>query len=148
MSAGTYYLVGGGLSVLENATLNGNGVTIVNTYPPTKAGAFGPFDFMPGSNVNLTASTSGNLAGIVLFEDRTAPAGTNELSFGDGSAITGTVYLPANQVVFSAKSTSPNTTITGGLIAPIITVKKQVQLTITGTVAGGSSGINKVSMIE
>jgi len=141
-------MVGGGLIVEDGATLTGNGVTIINTYPTGSQSAFDTFDFQPGSTINLTAQTSGSLAGIVLFEDRTAKSGLNQFSFGDGSTLSGTVYLPRNEVYFSAKSTSPNTSIAGALLAPVITVKKQVQLVITGATSGPLATNKKVSLIE
>jgi hypothetical protein len=48
-----------------------------------------------GATVNLSAPTSGPLAGIVMFGDRSMPVGTTfKLDGGSTQEISGAVYLP------------------------------------------------------
>jgi hypothetical protein len=87
LNSGTYILVGGGLSTQSsNSTINGSGVTFYNTYGATTTQgtfAYSPISIAANSNVNLTAPTTGTYAGILFFEDRSAP--TNSDTYGGGS---------------------------------------------------------------
>jgi hypothetical protein len=93
LSAGTYILVGGGLTTQSaNSHIDGTaGVLIYNTKDATHA--YGPISIHANSTVNMKAGVTGTYAGILYFEDRTAPAGSAD-DFGGGStsALEGTIY--------------------------------------------------------
>jgi hypothetical protein len=97
LAQGNYILVGGGLTTQNtNATLVGDKVMIYNTFGHTTN--HGDFDYSPiqlnaNSHVSLKAPTSGTYAGILIFEDRNAPAGTQD-DYGGGSTAVyeGTIY--------------------------------------------------------
>ncbi len=118
LQPGTYYVYGGQFIVDGAVVMNGTGVTIVLTgkttdgYTPTYAN----FRLTAGATVALSAPTTGATAGIVFFEDRTAPStpdtnsystncfsvGCSVLDGGSGISITGAIYLPTRQVNFMA----------------------------------------------
>ncbi len=113
---GTYFLEGGGMSVIGSPTFitgppNGatNGVTFYNT-----SGAGGPYlpISMTGSPTgSLVAPTSGPLAGILFFQDRSVTYSQSNASTinGSGGAIyTGTFYFPTTALTYyGAKALDP-----------------------------------------
>lgn len=96
---GTYFIDGGDLFVNGGATLSGSGVTLVFTGSGSDyAGAV----INGGATISLTAPTSGALAGIAFFGDRRMPVGTSfRLNGGATQNITGAIYLPRAEVVYS-----------------------------------------------
>jgi Flp pilus assembly protein TadG len=117
MSSGTYVLVGGGLSTQDaNSSISGSGVTIYNTFGLTDHGgqtlAYSPINIAATSTVSFTAPTSGTYAGILFFDDRSAPTG-NPDSYGGGSTAVyqGVIYNPNNGVIMYGNS-SVNTQYT------------------------------------
>jgi Flp pilus assembly protein TadG len=117
LSPGTYYmdvatgLVGGfGLSVLLGGKLTGTGVTIVLTSSALVN--------LPGlsllGTVNLTAPSSGQYAGLVLFEDRPALLGVlpgPNLAFALSPAVNlvGTIYAPHSVVSYAVNGGTTHT---------------------------------------
>jgi hypothetical protein len=93
LNPGIYYLDQGSLSVNGGATLTGDGVTLVFT--SSKGSNYATATINGGATVNLSAPTSGPLAGIVMFGDRSMPVGTTfKLDGGSTQEISGAVYLP------------------------------------------------------
>ena len=100
-NAGTYILAGGGMSIDVNAVSTGTGVTFYDT---TGLGGYAGITVKGTSN--FSAPTSGPLAGILFFQDRSIP------SSGAGSAITGNatstfdgaIYFPTTQVTYGGNS--------------------------------------------
>jgi hypothetical protein len=100
LNPGIYYLNQGSLSIAGNATLTGTGVTLVFTSSTGKNFATASI----GSNavVNISAPTSGNTAGIVIFGDRNMPLGTAfKLAGGGSQTFGGAVYLPKGALSFA-----------------------------------------------
>lgn len=102
---GTYYMVGGGISVSGSAALTGSGVTFYNTFNATYA--FQPINMVGTGATTLSAPTSGSLQGILFFEDRNAPTGNTSTIKGNSNAsLAGAVYIPKNTLTFSGDATS------------------------------------------
>ena len=99
MQSGTYILRGGGLQVLSGSSIEGSGVSFYNT---SGAG----FDYEPilidsGTEARLSAPQSGLLAGIVFFQDRSAPAGLeNKIGSGSDKWFEGTLYFSTQHLQF------------------------------------------------
>jgi len=120
LAAGTYIVSGGSFSISGNSSISGSGVTIILT---GNEGNYATASISGGADVNLTAPTSGQLAGLAIFQDRNAPLNTNQInSFTGGTTqkITGAVYFPNQGVTFNGGTT------TGGAICTQL-----VALTIT-----------------
>jgi len=104
-NAGTYVLAGGGMSISANTTMTGTGITFYNT---TGTGGYGAISFNGNTHANFSAPTSGPLAGILFFQDRSIP------SSGAGSSITGNssstfdgaIYFPTTAVSFHGNSSA------------------------------------------
>ena len=117
MNPGTYYMDQGSLSINGGATLTGIGVTIVFT--SSTGSNYATATINGGATVNLSPPTSGPTAGIVLFGDRSMPAGTSFSLLGGGSQVfTGATYLPKAAVGYAggANSTSSCTKLIGDTI--------------------------------
>ncbi|MBI4499342.1 MAG: hypothetical protein HY689_15760 [Chloroflexi bacterium] len=95
---GTYILAGGGLEVRDTATVTGNGVFLYNTRDPASPSGDGAFrrikmDVESPGKVALSAPTSGDYAGVVIFQDR---ANTERFEIeGALNTLAGTIYLPS-----------------------------------------------------
>ena len=104
-SPGTYILEGGGLNINGGVTATGNGVTFYNT-----AGggySYAPFNFGNGANITFAAPTTGSLAGILLFQDRSiVSAAMNQFVGGVSMNLSGSLYFPTTPVTFSNGSSS------------------------------------------
>ncbi|HUJ98286.1 MAG TPA: pilus assembly protein TadG-related protein [Stellaceae bacterium] len=92
---GIFILDGGSLSV-NNSTLNLINATIVLT--SSNGSNYGTVSIHGGATINATAPTTGPMAGIAFYQDRNAPAGTNNDFSG------GTPRTSRAQSIFPAKS--------------------------------------------
>jgi Flp pilus assembly protein TadG len=117
LNPGIYYLDGGSLTLNGSSALTGDGVTLVFT--KKNKNTWATANINGNATVNLTPPKSGPTAGIVMFGDRSMPAGT---SFGFNGGATqylgGAVYLPTAAISFSggiATNTSC-TQIIGGTV--------------------------------
>ncbi len=118
---GLYILKGGGLSIASQSTVTGDGVTF---YFTEESGNSDGISITGGATVTLSAPTSGDFAGVLFFQDRAAPAGTeHKFTGGSSQNLTGIMYFPNQDVKFaggSALSASAamlvayNITFTGG----------------------------------
>jgi Flp pilus assembly protein TadG len=93
LGAGTYYIENG-INVDSGATLNGTaGVTLYI--------ATGQANLNSGSTVELVAPTTGNLAGIALWQ---AASDTNEINLDSGatSEFDGAIYAPTAELTFNS----------------------------------------------
>ncbi|MEX1247163.1 MAG: pilus assembly protein TadG-related protein [Anaerolineales bacterium] len=118
MNPGLYYIEGGDFSVSGNSSVTGTDVLIYSTE--------GSVDLTGGGTFNLTAPTSGDYEGLLLFTSRT---NTEDIVITGGSASTfgGTIYSPAGILKLSGGSGSLS------LDAQVIVNKLQIS---------GSAGIN------
>lgn len=79
---GLYTLVGGGLTTQDsNSHINGNGVMVYNTNDPADNQSaykyYSPINIAANSTVSLKAGTTGTYAGMLFFDSRNAPTGSN-----------------------------------------------------------------------
>ena len=107
-TAGTYILEGGGLTVIGSARLVGNGVTFYNTGNSTYL--YAPIKFTGSSVSTLSAPTSGVLAGILFFQDRSiiaccGPTTVNTIDGSSGAVITGALYFPTTPLKYAGSTT-------------------------------------------
>jgi putative Flp pilus-assembly TadE/G-like protein len=102
---GTYVLAGGGMNINANTVMTGTGVTFYNT---TGTGGYAPIAFDGGATVKLSAPTSGPLAGILFFQDRSIPstAAGSTITGNSTSTFDGAIYFPTTQLTFNGNSSS------------------------------------------
>ncbi|MBV8812625.1 MAG: hypothetical protein JO033_28470 [Acidobacteriaceae bacterium] len=108
---GVYYVLGGGMTCHGNCTLSGTGVTFYMTCSssPCNGSSAATIDFNANSTENLSAPTTGPLAGILFFEDRTSSAGSDKINGGANTTLNGTVYLSKDAVSFIGNAATTNT---------------------------------------
>jgi hypothetical protein len=101
LNPGTYVIDRGSFTVNGGATVTGNGVTLVFT--STSGSGYATASINGGATVTLSAPTSGDMAGIVMFDDRNAPTSHNAFTFNGGSTqnLTGALYLSPAAVTFA-----------------------------------------------
>jgi len=100
LSAGTYVLLGGGLSIASTAQVTGNGVIFYATSDASHP--YGGVNIGGSSSTNLSAPTTGTYAGILFFQDRSVPLGSAVSTFDEssGASFTGALYFPTTKVQF------------------------------------------------
>lgn len=96
---GVYYISGGNLVINGGANITGTGVTFYMASGNTVKMA-------GGSNVNISAPTSGTYSGIAFFGDRSDTTSAPSFGGGSGQVITGVLYFPDQNVSYSGNSAS------------------------------------------
>jgi hypothetical protein len=101
---GNYILLGGGLTSSGGASaLTGTGVSFYNTFDATHS--FGDVNISGGGQVNLSAPSSGSMAGVLFFQDRAAPSNvTNIISGGSDLSMTGALYFKTQKLKWTGGS--------------------------------------------
>jgi len=104
-NAGTYILAGGGFSENGGPTMNGTGITFYNT---TGTGGYQPIALTGNATVNFSAPTSGAMAGILFFQDRSTPSTAAGSTLGGTSTSTydGALYFPTTTLNLGGNSST------------------------------------------
>src|SRR5262249_35792305 len=108
LGAGTYILLGGGLNVSGGSTVTGTGVTFFHTAGSGKP--YGNISLSGGTYVNLSAPTTGPLAGILFYQDPAVGSATGStFSGGTTVTLTGALYFPTTSLDYSGGSSAAYT---------------------------------------
>ena len=101
---GPIYVNGG--SVDLKGTFNCTGCTVVLTNQSQAANAtIGSFSSNAQAHNNITAPTTGNYAGISIYQDRRATSNSNTINGGSGNIIRGAVYFPKTVLQINGSGT-------------------------------------------
>lgn len=139
LSSGTYILMGGGLNMTGNATLNGTGVTLYNTFDATHP--YAPIFNQDNIVLNLIAPTSGTYSGILFFNDRAITSTADNIIGGASEKLQGSLYFPTTPLNFSSGSWVP--------VAYTIVVAKTITNQINGlTINNDYSSLSNGSPIK
>ncbi len=113
MTAGTYVMAGGGFNMTNLGQMNATaGVTIYNTtstgYACSTNYAFSPILITGASQFAINAPTTGSLAGIAFFEDRSQGSSStqNQINSVTQTTINGALYFRNSQMVWTGANTS------------------------------------------
>ena len=143
LSPGTYVMDGGDFGATGGGSITGNGVTIILTISGGGSyGTYGALSVSGGRNILLSAPTSGNYAGLVMYQDRNAPSGTpNTLTGTAGLTLNGAMYAPSNGIKFGGNGgvANFNGTPCTKIIADTITFQGNPQLGNNCSSAGAAS---------
>jgi hypothetical protein len=135
LNPGTYIIEGGGMTVTGNASIAGSCVTIYNTSSnyPSSTGCYGGIKLSGNGSFSLTAPTSGEYAGIVIFQPS---ANTRAISLSGNAAagLTGTIYAPAALLYVSG-----NASVNGALVVSELSLSGNAASTQT---AAGTNADN------
>lgn len=88
LTPGVYVIVGGKLTVDKGAILDGKGVGFY------LAGKDSSFEFGYDSSISLSAPKSGEMAGLLFFDDRAGKWDKHKIFSNDARLLLGTIYLP------------------------------------------------------
>ena len=97
LSPGIYIVQGGKLTVDKGATLEGEGVGFF------LAGKDSSFEFAYDSTINLAAPRTGDMAGILVFDDRSGKSDKHRIYSNNARQLLGTIYMPNGQLYIDAK---------------------------------------------
>lgn len=122
---GTYVIKDGMLSVKAGATLSGNGVTLFLT------GNGSTVETKADSIISLSAPGSGPYAGVLMFEDRTAPLyQTHKFESRNAPNMLGTIYLSRGDLQVGVKGGGGNGGVAvGATSAWTIVVARTISVT-------------------
>jgi hypothetical protein len=109
LAPGTYYVRGDTLGVNATGVVTGNGVTIVLTSAtPSSGTGFATVDIHGNAQINLSAPTTSSgqpFPGLILYQDRRAPAGVNNFINGNSSSsYEGGIYFPRQNLTFNGNT--------------------------------------------
>jgi hypothetical protein len=109
LDPGIYIVADGDFEVMANAVLTGDEVTIVLT--GATPGDVGNVYIAGGAEITLTPTTTGEMAGILFYQDPNASPGTGSTidSLFEGEALvslTGALYFPQREVDYGGSASS------------------------------------------
>jgi hypothetical protein len=132
---GIYVIDGaGGMTIPGNATISGNGVMFYFTGSAT-------INMTGTPSMNLSAPSSGQYAGILMYQDPTDTNTTGPSVGGNtGSNYQGVLYFPKDQLTFYGNNTSVNA---GIVVSDSINLSGNPTVNILGT-AGLPPGVNVI----
>ncbi len=149
LNPGQYILVGGGLTTQSaNSHISGTGVMFYNTYGASDQGnyTYSPINIAANSSVNLTAPSTGTYAGMLFFEDRTAPAASDTYGGGSTAVYQGIIYAK-NAAVTMYGNSSVNTAYTL-LVASTISMVGTTTFNNNYSSLPNGSPIQKTALVE
>ena len=141
---GTYVFAGGGIDVHGNSAMTGTGVTF---YLTSGTGGYGGITLSGTSQVNFSAPTSGPLAGILFFQDRSIPSSgaASTITGNSSSSFDGALYFPTTTLTFNGNSSSNGYSI---VVADKLTVSGNSSLGSNYTSLTGGSPIKGTVLAE
>jgi hypothetical protein len=102
---GIYTINNGSFGLSGGNTITGSNVSLVLTGTP--ASSIGTVNISGGAILTLTPPTSGPMQGVAVYVGRNAPPShTDAFSGGSKMSITGSLYLPTQQVSYSGGSST------------------------------------------
>jgi Flp pilus assembly protein TadG len=106
LNPGTYFITGN-MRIGSQARVTGSGVTFVFTArnAASNTGSIATIDINGGAQLNLTASTSGTYAGILMYQDRRATnSATNIINGNSNTVLQGALYFPRQELQMNGTS--------------------------------------------
>ncbi|WP_324402027.1 TadE/TadG family type IV pilus assembly protein [Bradyrhizobium sp.] len=145
LDPGIYYFNGANLSVAGNASITGNGVTLIFT---GSGNNWGSATIGSNANVTLTAPTSGTTQGIVMYSDRNMPVGTAfSLEGGGTQNFGGAIDLQNAALKFSGGNGT--TTSCTQIIADTITFTGSSNVQVNCAALGTNAiGVQTAQLVE
>jgi Flp pilus assembly protein TadG len=102
---GPLYINGGSVDFRGDFTCSGCTIVLTNN---SASSPIGNITANAGTNVNITAPTSGTYKGIAIYQDRRAADcnNCNKINGNSASLITGAVYFPSQEVQYNGTGTT------------------------------------------
>lgn len=137
LGPGVYIIKNGPFSLDGTSSVTGSELTVYLTGNPTSI-----IDFVKDSQVNLSAPTTGPLAGLVIFEDGLLPTPRTHF-FGSNAnhVFEGTLYLPKGKVkVVTRIGAGPSPALCTAIIAKKFRFSSDAALYLNGDCGGFGGG--------
>ncbi len=129
LNSGVYYIKSGQFNIAGGASVSGTGVTFVLT-TGDGGNTYATLSITNGTDLILSAPTSGQAAGILFFGDRNAPStNINYITGFHTLNWTGVIYLPSQMLSYS--SGGPTTALISGCQQAIAWDIKDALYTLT-----------------
>ncbi|MBI3440687.1 MAG: hypothetical protein HY052_02600, partial [Proteobacteria bacterium] len=105
-AAGTYIMDGGDFSFTGTGSVTGTDVTIILTNSGGNSyGTYGNMDVHGNGSLSLAAPTTGDYAGMAVYQDRDTPGPCqNTFTGGSGLQVDGVFYTPSCGLDFGGTS--------------------------------------------
>jgi putative Flp pilus-assembly TadE/G-like protein len=132
LNPGVYVIDGGQFAASGTTNITGSGVTIFLT---GSGSTYAQMQVTGGATMNLTPPTSGDTAGISIFQDRNAPS-------GNGTSNDGTVDLSSGG---TTGGTTGGDISSGGTTGTTLTVSPST--TLNNNQIGGNGAINVTGVV-
>lgn len=150
LAPGVYIIDEGDLRVKAGSVVTGDGVTFILT--GTNPSQVGVFEITSNSQFNVSAPTSGDYAGIVLYTDQQANSNdgsgnpfTNYLYGGASLGIKGAVYSASRKIEFTGGGTAASECLY--LVGRLVTVTGNAVINNDATVCE-SVGLQEIEQIR
>ncbi len=140
---GTYILLGGGLNATGNVSLTGSNLTFYDTFDASHT--YAPISLTGNLPINLSATTSGSLAGMLFFQDRNAPSGTQSITGNANENLTGALYFPRSQLNYTGNSSAAIQNI--AIVADTVSLTGNASLQSNPNQAGAAQQV-KVALVQ
>lgn len=96
LDPGEYIMDAGDFSIAGDVSVYGEGVTIILT---SSSSSYGSLKITGGTDIDLTAPTDGDYAGVAVYQDPNADQdNSNKITGNADIALEGAVYLPVGQL--------------------------------------------------
>jgi hypothetical protein len=144
-NSGTYILDGGGLTISGSASAVGTQVTFYDT---TSSGhPYAGINISGSSATSLSAPTSGPLAGILFFQDRSIVSSVpSTVSGSSGQVYTGALYFPTTPLNYSGSSSLSPYVV---LVAWTLTISGSTTINDNyAALPGGASPVHTAALAE
>lgn len=133
---GIYVIDGGTFNLNATAALSGTGVTFILT--SSSGSNYAKYTMNGSASINLSAPTSGDYSGILMYADRNGPNQVNTLNGNAAATFNGALYFPSSELNFAGNSSSGGSSCTQ-LIADTIKVTGGTDITTSGCVSAGAT---------
>lgn len=95
------------------------------------------FEFTEGTTISLTAPEGGPLAGVLLFETRSAPTGRkHRINSNNAKVMVGTIYLPKGTLLVDSKAPVASESEFTVIIAMTVELLEQPNLVLNSNYSG------------
>ncbi|NNL89142.1 MAG: pilus assembly protein [Marinicaulis sp.] len=122
---GKYVIRDGDLEILANARVVGNGVGFYFE------GTNSTLTVGPDATLSMTAMTDGDMAGLLMFQDRNAKPNTAfTISSNNAETLVGTIYLPQARLFIDAQSPVASQSAYTAIIARRLELTSSVNLVL------------------
>ncbi|MDH3236606.1 MAG: hypothetical protein OEQ29_24060, partial [Alphaproteobacteria bacterium] len=118
----------------------------------SNAAQVGTFEITSGSDFNVTAPSTGDYAGIVIYQDQTAHSNngsgdpfTNYLYGGASMGLKGAIYTPSRKIVMSGGSTTASDCLL--IVGRIVEVTGNAAINNDSTVCQGL-GLDDIQQVR